>query len=618
MSDMLRITGMVSGIDTDATVKKLIQIERTKVDRAEQSKQLLEWKQEQYREVSALLKTFQDDYFNVLKPQNNLMSASSFNVFSASASSTAVSAKTSGSSHKGQIEFASISQLATKDNYSSDAPVIGKIEGSAPMAASVDLLSRVNGGDNTLTFSLDGASKTITLDPSAYGNYASHADFVQNINDRLAEAFPSVAITASENGGVLSFDIGEAGHKLKISSAHADLMSDLKLSNGQSNVVNLKHSLADTFGLAGDVSLTINGVSDFGITADDSIEQVLDKINNSSAGVTISYDEMSDRFRLESNKEGAINAMSLTDTSGLLSAFKLNDHTMAQDAKFILNTDSGPIETSRSSNVFRIDGTDITLKETSTTPVTINIEASGGSVKDNIVKFVDAYNKILEKINTKTTEKRYRDFAPLTDAQKKELEEDDEKKWQEKAKSGLLRGDTQLLDIASKMRRALYEKIEGVGISLKDIGITTSSDYRKGGQLSIDENKLDKALKERPNDVIALFSKKSDKEYLDGPNAGERYRESGLAERLNDILNDNIRITRGGGYLIRKAGQKGVIDTKSDLHKQIKAADKKVDSLLEMLSKKEEKYYMQFARMESMLQKYTAQSGWLMQQFGGM
>ncbi len=618
MSDMLRITGMVSGIDTDATVKKLIQIERTKVDRAKQDKQLIEWKQEQYREVSALLKTFQDDYFNVLKPQNNLLSTSAFNVFSASASSTAVSAKTSGSSHKGQIEFASISQLATKDRYTSDSPVVGKIEGSAAMAAPGDLLARVNGGDNTLTFSLDGVSKTINLDPSAYNNYASHADVVQNINDQLATAFPSVAVTASENGGVLSFDIAEAGHKLKLSSAHPDLMTDLKLQNGQSNVVNLKRSLADSFGLSGDIALTINGVSDFGITADDSIEKVIDKINNSSAGVTLSYDEMSDSFRLEADREGVVNAIDLTDSSGLLSAFKLNDHVAAQDAQFVLNTDGGQIATSRSSNSFTIDGTNVTLKETSATPVTITIDANGSTVKDNIVKFVDAYNKILDKINTKTTEKRYRDFRPLTDAQKKELEDDEEKKWQEKAQSGLLRGDKYLLDIADKMRRALYEKVEGVGITLKDIGITTSSDYRKGGRLSIDENKLDQALQNRPNDVIALFSQKSDKDYLDGPNAKERYNESGLAQRLNDILNDNIRITKGGGNLIRKAGQKGVIDTKSDLYKQLKASDKKIDKLLEMLSKKEEKYYMQFAHMESMLQKYNAQSGWLMQQFGGM
>ncbi len=609
---------MVSGIDTDATVKKLIQIERTKVDRAEQDKQLLEWKQEQYREVSALLKTFQDDYFNVLKPQNNLMSTSAFNVFTASTSSSAVSAKTSGSSHKGEIQFASIGQLATKDRYTSDAPVVGSIEGSAAMAAPVDLLTRVNGGDNTLTFSLDGVSKTITLDPSAYGNYATHADFVQNINDQLATAFPSVAVTASENGGVLSFDIAEAGHKLKISSAHPDLLADLKLQSGQSNVVNLKDSLANLFGLAGDVDLTINGVSDFGITADDSVEKVIEKINNSSAGVTLSYDEMSDRFRLEADREGVVNTIDITDTSGLLNTFKLNDHTAAQDAQFVLNTDGGQIATSRSSNSFTIDGTNVTLKETSATPVTITIDANGDSVKDNIVKFVDAYNKILDKINTKTTEKRYRDFKPLTDAQKKELEDDDEKKWQEKAQSGLLRGDKYLLDIADKMRRALYEKVEGVGITLKDIGITTSSDYRKGGRLSIDENKLDQALQNRPNDVIALFSQKSDKDYLDGPNAKERYSESGLAQRLNDILNDNIRITKGGGNLIRKAGQKGVIDTKSDLYNQIKASDKKIDKLLEMLSKKEEKYYMQFARMESMLQKYNAQSGWLMQQFGGM
>ncbi len=618
MSDMLRITGMFSGIDTDETIKKLMQLERVKVDRAEQGKQLLEWKQEQYREMSAMFKTFQDDYFNVLKPKSNLLSTSSFNVFTANSSSSAVMAKTTGSSQKGKIEFAEITQLATKDRYTSDAPVIGHIEGSDAMAAPADILARVQGGENTLTFSLDGTAKTITLDPSAYDNYADYGDLVQNINDRLAEVFPSVSIVASESGGKMRFDIGESGHKVTVSSAHADLMSDLKLANGQSNVVNLRNSLADTFGMSGDVDLTINGVSDFGITASDSIQTVIDKINKSDAGVTLSYDAMSDRFTLQSDKEGAVNEMTIADTGGLLSAFKLNDHAAAQDAKFTVETSTGQITTSRSSNTFTIDGTTITLNETSTSPVTVNVNAGGADVKDNIVKFVEAYNNILDKINDKTTEKRYRDFAPLTDAQKKELDDDDEKKWQEKAKSGLLRGDNHLVELASKMRRALYEKVEGVGITLKDIGIATSSDYRKGGRLSIDEGKLDKALQERPNEVVALFTQKSDKAYLDGPNAKERYAENGLASRLNDLLNDNIRITKGGGYLIKKAGQDGVVDTKSDLYKQIKEADDKVDKLLEMLADKEDSYYRKFARMESMMQRYSAQSNWLMQQFGGM
>ncbi len=618
MSDMLRITGMFSGIDTDETVKKLMQLERVKVDRAQQDKQILEWKQEQYREISAMLKTFQDDYFNVLKPQSNLLSTSAFNVFTANSSSSAVTAKTTGSSQKGKIEFAEITQLATKDRYTSDAPVIGHIEGSAAMAPIADIAARVQGGENTLTFTVDGVAKTINLNPSLYNNYADYGDLVQNINDRLAEVFPSISIVASESGGKMRFDVGESGHKVTVSSAHADLLSELKLDNGQGNVVNLKNSLADTFGMSGDVDLIINGVSDFGITASDSIQTVIDKVNNSSAGVTLSYDQMSDRFTLVSDREGAVNAMEIMDPGGLIANLKLNDHSAAQDAKFTVETATGQITTSRSSNTFTIDGTTITLNETSASPVTVSVNAGGADVKDNIVKFVEAYNNILDKINTKTTEKRYRDFAPLTDAQKKELEEDDEKKWQEKAKSGLLRSDNHLVELASKMRRALYEKVEGVGLTLKDIGITTSPDYRKAGRLLIDEGKLDKALQERPNDVVALFTQKSDKAYLDGANARERYSESGLASRLNDILNDNIRITKGGGYLIKKAGQKGVIDTKSDLYKQIKEADDKVDKLLEMLADKEESYYRKFARMESMMQRYSAQSNWLMQQFGGM
>lgn len=622
MSDMLRITGMVSGMDTDATVKKLISLERTKVDKAEQAKQVLEWQQEQYRDISSMFKTFQSDFLDVLKPATNFRSETAFNVFSATSSSDAVSVTTSGSSNVGTIEIRSITRLATKDKYASDSAVVGNLKGSAAMAPIADILAKVQAGEDTLTFNLDGVSKTITLNPAAHNNYANYSDFVADVNAQLSSAYPSMEITASESGGVLSFNImrggvAESGHKLSISSANTGLLADLKFESGQSNVLNLDNTLANAFGFSGSVALEINGKSDFGITAADTIDEAINKINNANVGVKLSYDEITDSFKMESTKEGAANAISFTDNGGLLNAFKLNNHTAAVDAEFTIQTENGPMTTTRSSNTFEIDGNKITLNQVSNDPIKIDVKAETKQVKDNIVKFVDSYNKLIDTLHKKVNEKRYRTFTPLTKEQKKELDEGDEKAWQDKAKSGLLRGDSTLSSIASKMRQALYEAVEGVGISLSDIGITTSKDYNAGGKLIIDETKLDKALTEKPGEVMKLFTQDADYAYLDKDHVSERYAKSGLAERLNDIVNDNIRTVNGKGYLIRKAGQKDTPDTSSNLYKKIKQADEKIDKLLEMLSKKEEKYYRQFGRMEAMLQKYNSQSAWLMKQFGG-
>jgi flagellar hook-associated protein 2 len=260
------------------------------------------------------------------------------------------------------------------------------------------------------------------------------------------------------------------------------------------------------------------------------------------------------------------------------------------------------------------------LNEIPSGAVTVNVESDPTDVKDMIVKFVSEYNKIIETLTDKTGERRDRDYLPLTDEQKSGMSDDQIEQWEEQARKGTMYGDTAVNSITSSLRSVLYESIDGLGITLYDIGITTSVDYKSGGQLSIDEDKLDAALAERPNEVIELFTKESEISYASYTDRSTRNSENGIAARINDILQDNIRLTRddGGnkGYLIEKAGF-GVDDTSSDLYQKIRDMDSRIDDLLEMLSVKEENYYNDFARMESAMSAYSSQSAWLAQQLGG-
>ncbi|MFA5576518.1 MAG: flagellar filament capping protein FliD [Tissierellaceae bacterium] len=54
----LRISGLASGMDTDLMVQSLMRVERLKVDRYEQSKQLALWKQEAYNNMNRMFANF--------------------------------------------------------------------------------------------------------------------------------------------------------------------------------------------------------------------------------------------------------------------------------------------------------------------------------------------------------------------------------------------------------------------------------------------------------------------------------------------------------------------------------------------------------------------------------
>ncbi len=48
----MRISGLASGIDTEEMIQSMMRAERVKVDRVEQDKQILLWRQEMYNDIN--------------------------------------------------------------------------------------------------------------------------------------------------------------------------------------------------------------------------------------------------------------------------------------------------------------------------------------------------------------------------------------------------------------------------------------------------------------------------------------------------------------------------------------------------------------------------------------
>lgn len=208
------------------------------------------------------------------------------------------------------------------------------------------------------------------------------------------------------------------------------------------------------------------------------------------------------------------------------------------------------------------------------------------------------------------------------DEEKAEMSEDNVKLWESKAKSGIIRGDELLNGLMTKLRTAFSETVEGAGITLKEMGITTSSNYKENGKLIIDESKLDTALSTKETQIMEFFTKESDNAYGEAGTSNSRYSENGLAARINDIINDNIRITRDSsgkrGLLVEKAGyEKASSDTSSDLAKKITTLEDRYAVLLEKMNDMEDRYYAKFTAMESALSKMNAQSSNLASMMGG-
>ncbi|WIF93903.1 flagellar filament capping protein FliD [Caminicella sporogenes] len=384
------------------------------------------------------------------------------------------------------------------------------------------------------------------------------------------------------------------------------------------------------------------GTSD---TSDDyTLDDIITEINNSDLDITVSYDSNFDRVFINSTSTGANVSLKIVDESSISSAnadhffsdiLKINIDDASgtkvggQDLKFTLGEGSDVTTLTYNSNTFSINGINITANGTGESTITVKTDVDG--VYEKIKEFVESYNKLIDSIDAKLSEKVYRDYKPLTDEERKALTEDQIKKWEEMAKSGLLKNDSILEKVLYDARKALYEIVQNIGGTFKhltDIGIDTGT-YSEKGKLFIDEAKLKQAISNDANGVMELLFKESD-----SSDEETKYNESGLITRLFDSMTDNMKkiIEKAGpgndSSLLKQVKSNILVDftigssyrsgSISFLQEDILDITKEIYKEEDRLKDLEDMYYKKFTAMETALAQMNNQSNWLASQLGGM
>ncbi|MGG3998885.1 flagellar hook-associated protein 2 [Anoxybacillus kestanbolensis] len=348
----------------------------------------------------------------------------------------------------------------------------------------------------------------------------------------------------------------------------------------------------------------------------DTLNTLINKLNsNATLGVRAFYDDFTKKMVITKNETGEGSSIEITagqvflqnqlkfqvqtiGTSPNQQYFLQQDAGTGQNARFTING----LETERPSNTFTINGMTYTLKNTHTGTVTISSTTNTDAIFNSIKSFVDKYNETIDEISKKLKETRYRDYQPLTDEQREQLTEKQAEKWEEKARSGILRGDSILSNALSNMRQALYRKVEAApeGFQqLAQIGITTTANYLEGGKLIIDEAKLKQKIEENPEAVYRLFS-----------NNGEGANK-GIVLQLRDEIKKTIKsIEDKAGNTLKTSNQYIIGKSILDLDTRISAAE-------DRLKRVEDRYWKQFSAMEKAVQRANSQSMYLMNAFGG-
>ena len=504
------------------------------------------------------------------------------------------------------MKMAGFSAGVTTEKSESGESVI-KVKGEFDQDPKVDMTFDVN---------LDGITKTITLKDITSASITD-GTMEKSINDQLKKAFGVSTgsggkevnnVQVKLDGGKLTFTMSkkltdEKGHSFTLTGAD---LTTLGITPGSSSVVSYSTKLSSLAGVQtgsnGKYSFNLNGET-FEFEADATLGDLINTVNDSDAGVKISYSALSDTFVMETTSSGAGFSISVDDDqSNVLNAIFGNISKGTKVAGKDAIVEVNGVETTRSSNTITING--ITMELTKADPneeIVIGTERDVDKIVEGFKSFIEDYNAMLEKLNGYMNEDpEYKDYAPLTEEQKKEMTESQIKLWEEKAKTGLVRRDSTVEAFLSEMRTIMYTTPEGSNIALYNIGIETGN-YKEKGKLVLDETALRNALANDPSGVEQLFTQAQD----------------GLAKLLDDSLKNVANTSSGSpGMLVQMAGAKGYSsEGNNTLSREVVSIEDRIEQLKSIYEKQKERYWKQFNTMEQVLANMSSQSSYIQSQF---
>lgn len=548
----IRLPGLATGMDTEAMVKEMLTGDQNKIDKVKQKEQTIKWQQEIYREVIKDVQGLNDKYFSVTS-KNSIVNSSAWNTLLVSSSNSSVITAT-GTAGANNVNYKfNVAKLAQPPKFS----VGGNIN--------------VNGTD--VKIEKDTELKSLGLD--------------------------------GEKTFMISYGEGENEKSKPIT-----IRTEPTYKKGEGKITNKDGKFFDENGKEVDKDGNLLDEKGEKIIKEpaDTIESLAKKINDASGGeVKASFSQMTGELTIESSKTGTNSSLQIVESEigvdgkevinpsdalkflGMDGSKKIGENSEIEvttvDGKTTIKT------LNEESNSFTIDGVKYNVHSTGSSEITSKQDTQ--PVVDNMKAFVEDYNKLMDKMYDLITQKTNKDYPPLTEAQKKDMSEEEIKRWEEKAKKGLLKNDSEMRRFMDDMQKSIFG--DNIQI-LNEMGVTSHSDYNKKGQIALDVDKFTKALETNADKVYEVFAKDS----------------SSVMERMKSTIKN---YTGGSSSVFaKKAGiDKTASAAKNFYSEQLKRQADTLKTLQRKMGDKENALYKKFGALEASMNKLNSQMNYFAQ-----
>ena len=331
-----RMAGLMSGLDTEELVKAMSANTKARLNSQKQKLQKLEWKQESYRSVISKISDFKSKYLDILG-ENSIKANATMKKCTATSSNDKIISATASAGATAAKYTISKATAATAASIDSNGAV-------SKGAVKLDFSKAEAGKSYTVEINLDGVTKKMTFTGGA-DIEATKANFLNAANNTMDDYMNSAQGFKFKDGtSILQFEGGNDGvyHTFGVGAGESvglAFNTSSKITTASTlDSIDFTETLIP--GPDGKYKFNINGV-DFEVDGHTTVGALIDKVNNSDAGVKLSFSSVAQSFELATKDTGAAAEINMSQSSGNLlnSLFNIDSNTLTTT-----NADKGTIE----------------------------------------------------------------------------------------------------------------------------------------------------------------------------------------------------------------------------------------------------------------------------------
>lgn len=560
----IRITGMNSGLDTEALVSELVSAYKQKGTKYEKAQTKISWKQEAWKSLSSKTYSFRTGL-------DKMRFSSGYNLKTTSVSNASKASITASNNAVNGTQTLEVKQLA-KSGYLTGGKVKRTDNKAVANDTTLSQLGLQDGGD----ISVNG--KRITLSGTT-----TVGEVITKLNDAGVKAnFDAtnqrIFVSATDSGTDADFSITALEEK------GTDALRALGLNVKSESAGKPYKQYADEYGGKTDSELE-KILKDY--DADSSGADRL--IANFAKEYNAADDDATKTEILKEFKDFISYAKTVQNKSDTEMGYNTDGKRIdGQDAKIILNG----AEFTSNGNTFSVNG--LTINALAVTDkdevLTVTTTTDNQGIYDKIKDFLSDYNDLINSMTKAYNAESSSDYEPLSDDEKEAMSESEIEKWETKGKSGILRRDSTLSTLMSVMNNTMSQSytINGKSYALSTFGIKTlgimNAETNEQNAYHIDGDADDESTSSNTDKLMEAI-------IADPEGITEYFKK--ISNDLYDKLGEQMTSTTLRSY--------GSFYNDKQLESEYKSYTTKISDWDDKVQDIEDSYYKKFAAMEKAL-----------------